>query len=100
MTVLTRGGVMQVLKRESAMTARKNLGRLLEEAYYRGDEIVIERAGKPMAVIISFAEFEEFKQQRKKDFEILGKVRAKNQGNKPEKVEIAVDSAISEIRKG
>ncbi|OIO87534.1 MAG: hypothetical protein AUK32_03700 [Candidatus Aquicultor secundus] len=91
---------MQVLKRESAMTARKNLGRLLEEAYYRGDEIVIERAGKPMAVIISFAEFEEFKQQRKKDFEILGKVRAKNQGNKPEKVEIAVDSAISEIRKG
>ena len=89
-----------MLKRESAMTARKNLGRLLEEAYYRGDEIVIERAGKPMAVIISFAEFEEFKQQRKKDFEILGKVRAKNQGNKPEKVEIAVDSAISEIRKG
>ena len=91
---------MQVLKRESAMTARKNFGRLLEEAYYRGDEIIIERAGKPMAVIISFAEFEEFKQQREKDFEILGKIRDKNQAIKPEEVETAVESAISEIRKG
>ncbi|MDI6715451.1 MAG: hypothetical protein QME63_00695 [Actinomycetota bacterium] len=66
----------------------------------RGDEIVIERAGKPMAIIISFAEFEEFKKQREKDSEILGKVRAKNQGIKPEEVETAVESAISKIRKG
>lgn len=91
---------MQVEKKENAMTARKNFGRLMEEAHYRGDEIVVERAGKPMVAIISYAEFQEFKQQRKKDFEILDKIRTKNQGMKPEEVEAAVESAISEIRKG
>ncbi len=91
---------MQVLKKENAMTARKNFGRLMEEAHYRGDEIVVERAGKPMVAIISYAEFQEFKQQRSKDFEILDKIRAKNKGVKPEEVEKAVQSAISEIRKG
>lgn len=91
---------MQVLKKENAMTARKNFGRLMEEAHYRGDEIVVERAGKPMVAIISYAEFQEFKQQRAKDFEILDKIRARNKGVKPEEVEKAVESAISEIRKG
>lgn len=91
---------MQVLKKENAMTARKNFGRLMEEAHYRGDEIVVERAGKPMVAIISYAEFQEFKQQRAKDFEILDRIRAKNQDVKPEEVEKAVESAISEIRKG
>ncbi len=32
--------------------ARKRPGEILESVYYRGDEIVIERAGKPMAVVI------------------------------------------------
>jgi prevent-host-death family protein len=91
---------MQVLKKENAMTARKNFGRLMEEAHYRGDEIVVERAGKPMVAIISYAEFQEFKQQRAKDFEILDRIRAKNKGVKPEEVEKAVEEAISEIRKG
>jgi len=91
---------MQVLKKENAMTARKNFGRLMEEAYYRGDEIIVERAGKPMVAIISYAEFQEFKQQRAKDFEILDRIRAKNKGVKPEEVEKAVEEAISEIRKG
>lgn len=91
---------MQVLKKENAMTARKNFGRLMEEAHYRGDEIVVERAGKPMVAIISYAEFQEFKQQRAKDFEILDRIRAKNKGVKPEEVEKIVEEAISKIRKG
>jgi prevent-host-death family protein len=91
---------MQVQKTENAMTARKNFGRIMEEAHYRGDEIVVERAGKPMVVIISYAEFQEYKQQREKDFEILNQIRAKNQNVNPVEVETAVETAIAEIRKG
>ncbi len=36
----------------SAQAARQRLGELLEGVYYRGDEVVIERAGKPMGVVI------------------------------------------------
>lgn len=39
-------------RRISAVEARKRLGDILESVHYRGDEVVIERAGKPMAVVI------------------------------------------------
>jgi prevent-host-death family protein len=35
----------------SALDARRRLGELLESVYHRGDEVIIERAGKPMAVV-------------------------------------------------
>lgn len=36
----------------SAMEARRKLGELLEGVYYRGDEVIIERGGKPMAAVL------------------------------------------------
>ena len=35
----------------SAYTARVNFGELLNEVYYKGEEIVVERKGKPMVKI-------------------------------------------------
>ena len=35
-------------KRIPAMTARENFGELLEEVFYKGDEVVVERTEKPM----------------------------------------------------
>ena len=39
-------------KTVSAQQARNNLGALLNMVYYQGAEIIIERAGKPMAKLI------------------------------------------------
>lgn len=38
-------------KRISAFTARTNLGRILNEVYYRGSEFIVERFGAPVAQI-------------------------------------------------
>ena len=46
------------------MTARKNLGELLEGVYYRGDEVIVERAGKPMGVLIPIAQYERIERLR------------------------------------
>jgi prevent-host-death family protein len=54
----------RMTKRISAMTARKNLGELLESVYYRGDEIIVERAGKPMGVLIPLSEYKKIERQR------------------------------------
>ena len=35
----------------SALKARRNLGELINRAYYRGEETVIEKKGKPVAKI-------------------------------------------------
>ena len=83
----------------TALNARKNLGQLLEETFYRGDEFIIERAGKPMAVLISVQEFERLQKQRDEDFAVFDQVRAKVVDAAPDEVEKMVGEALAEIRK-
>ncbi len=42
----------------SAIEARRNLGELLEGVFYRGDEIIVERAGKPMAMLVPIERYQ------------------------------------------
>lgn len=42
------------MKTISAYNARTNFGELLNEIYYRGEEIVVEKMGKTVAVMIPF----------------------------------------------
>ncbi len=86
-------------KPTTAIKARQNLGQLLEEAFYRGDEFIIERAGKPMAVLISVQEFERMQQQREMDFALLDELRTKAGKPEPGKVELDVEEAVRAIRK-
>ena len=51
-------------KRINAMTIRKNLGEVLEGVYYRGDEVIVERGGKPMGVLIPISQYDRIKQFR------------------------------------
>ena len=64
-----------MMKTTTAIKARQNLGQLLEEAFYQGDEFIIERAGKPMAVIVPVQEFKRWQEQREKDLGIFDEVR-------------------------
>lgn len=88
-----------MIKTTNALAARKNFGQLLEEAYYRGDEIIIERAGKPMAVIVSIEEFENWQIEREQDFAILDEIRSKTKRVSSEKIEATVAEAIKAVRK-
>ena len=47
-----------------AMAVRKNFGEILESVYYRNDEVIIERAGKPMGVLIPMALYHKLERQR------------------------------------
>ena len=42
----------------SAFKARQNLGQILDEARYQGSRFLVERAGKPMAVVVGIEEWE------------------------------------------
>lgn len=86
-------------KTTTAIKARQNLGQLLEEAFYRGDEFIIERAGKPMAVLISVQEFERWQKQREKDLAIFDEIRAKAGNPELDEVEKSVQEVLVEIRK-
>lgn len=88
-----------MIKTTNALAARKNFGQLLEEAYYRGDEIIIERAGKPMAVIVSIEEFENWQTERERDFAVLDKIIERTKDIPAKKIATLVDEAVKAVRK-
>ena len=83
----------------TALDARRRLGELLESVYLRGDEVVIERAGKPMAVVIPAARYENLEQNRKRLFEMIDKVHERNRDVPDDEIAAEVDEAVREVRK-
>lgn len=85
-------------RRISAVEARKRLGEILESVYYRGDEVVIERAGKPMAVVIPAERYEAMERDRERLFELIEKNWERNKDVSYEEIEREVQQAIEEVR--
>jgi prevent-host-death family protein len=83
----------------SAQAARQRLGELLEGVFYRGDEVVIERAGKPMGVVISPQRYAAIEAARERFWSAIDEIREQNRGVDPEQVERDVEAAIAEVRR-
>src|SRR4029450_5286970 len=90
--------VDEMVKKVTALKARKNLGQLLEEVYYRGDQYVIERAGKPMAAIVPLWHLEEGLKPRERLFGMVDEVRQRQQDVTPEVIEEDIQEAMRTIR--
>ena len=87
-----------VIKKVSALKARQNLGQLLEEVYYKGDQYVIERAGKPMAAVVPVWQLEEWQRRRERFFGAVEELQQQNQEVEPEVIEQEVRKAIRAVR--
>jgi prevent-host-death family protein len=82
----------------SAVEARKRLGEVLEGVYYRGDEVIIERAGKPMAVVIPSSRYEVLERNRERLMELIQMNWEKNKDVPSEEIEREIELAIREVR--
>jgi len=82
----------------SAVEARKRLGEILESVYYRGDEVIIERAGKPMAVVIPSSRYAILEQDRERLMELIQMNWEKNKDVPSELIEREIERAIREVR--
>ena len=89
---------MDVVKKVNALKARQNLGQLLEEVYYRGDHYIIERAGKPMAAVVTVWQFEEWQQHREQFFAMIDAVHARNAEVPTEVIEQEIAEAVHAVR--
>ncbi len=85
-------------KKVNALKARKNLGQLLEEVYYKGDQYVIERAGRPMAAVVPIWQLEEWQKRRERFFGMVEELWQKNKKVKPEVIEREVQEAVRTVR--
>ena len=80
------------------MEARKRLGELLESVYYRGDEVVIERAGKVMGVVIPARRYEALERDREWLFKFIDDLHEFNRHVPPGVIEAEIEAAIAEVR--
>ncbi len=54
-------------KTVSASEAKNRFGSLLRQVADQGEEVIVERQGKPRAVILSFAEYERIQARREQE---------------------------------
>lgn len=87
-----------MLKKVSAMKARQNFGQVMNEVSLKGDDYVIERAGKPLVAIISMEKYQILRKEREETLRTLDKVWGKMKGEKPEMVESMIGEAVKSAR--
>lgn len=87
-----------MVKKVAAMKVRDNLGQLLDEVYYRGDEVVIERAGKAMAVLVPVGRYEQYQRERQKRFKILDQIKAKTRRIPAKRLDATIAEAVRASR--
>lgn len=87
-------------KELTALKMRGNLGEVLEEVYYKGQEFIIKRGKKPMAVLIPLDEFDSYKRQRREEMSIFDRIRSKAKAGAAKDVEADIEEVINAVRKG
>ena len=91
--------LLTVIKKINALKARQQLGELLEGVYYKGDQYIIERAGKPMAAVVPLWQLEEWQQRRAEFFAKVEALWEKNKDVAPEVIEQEIEEAVRTVRK-
>jgi prevent-host-death family protein len=68
-----------MIKKISAIKARHNLGQIMNEVSLRGEDYIIERAGKPLVAVIPIEKYKQIQEEKKEFFDWVDEVRAKNE---------------------
>ncbi len=88
-----------MVKKITAVKARQNLGQIMNEVSLLGDDYMIERAGKPLAVIISVDKYRSIQAKRQEATGRLDRIREKMGDTDPDAVEKLVNEAVRRGRK-
>jgi prevent-host-death family protein len=91
---------MAMYRRISALKARQNLGQVMNEVALRGDEYIIERAGKPLVAIIPVEKYQSMQEELEGFFESLGEMRANVKKEDSNVMDSLINEAVKSYRKG
>ncbi len=81
-----------------AMTVRRRLGELLNEVQYRGDSILVTKAGKPVAAIIDIELFNRLRLLDREFDRLAEQLQGAYRDESPERVAADVDEALASVR--
>jgi len=85
-------------KRWSAKDARSKFSDLLGTVNYGGEEVIIERSGRPVAAVIPVPVYERLVAERQTRFEVIERVRSRLPKTSIEAIEADVREAVAKVR--
>ena len=86
-------------KRISALKVRQNLGQVMNEVALRGDEYIIERAGKPLVAIIPIEKYRAMQAEVDVFYQSLSEMGASTKDEDSSTMERLIDEAVRAYRK-
>ena len=86
-------------RRVRADTVPGQLSQILDDVAERGDEIVIERAGHPVAVVIPLDRYRQIEAKRADLWRMIDELWEQNKEVDPMEVEREIDAAVREVRR-
>ncbi|HEY64222.1 MAG TPA: type II toxin-antitoxin system Phd/YefM family antitoxin [Caldilineae bacterium] len=82
-----------------AYEARRKFGQLIEEAFYKKDSFIVERSGRPMAVIVPIDAYQRWKRLAKERvFLMLEEVWRRTEDIPEEVLEKEIEQALERLR--
>ena len=86
------------VRRMSAREARANFSELLGLVYYTNEPVLVERKGRPFAVMISPEQYETMRKEIERAWTTLDRVQAVNADKDPDAVLRDVTAAVEAVR--
>lgn len=86
------------VQRMSAREARANFSDLLGRVFYTREPVIIEKKGRPFAVVISPEDYDAFQKQREKGFLAIDELRARNSDKDADAVQRDVTAVVEDVR--
>lgn len=84
-------------KKVAAFSARRNFGSLIEDVSVNGDKVIVERHGKPVAVVVPVELYEQWKAAREHFFEMV-ELAANNANLSPDEADRIAAEAVAAVR--
>ena len=87
-----------MIREAPAMTVRQNLGELLNEVQYRHGNVLITKAGKPVAALVDIAMFTRLRKLDEEFDRMRIELAQAFAGMTEKAVEALVDEAVKDVR--
>jgi prevent-host-death family protein len=89
---------MTTPRRMSARDARANFSDLLGLVHFTKEPVIVEKKGRPYAVVISLEDFAKLEAEREKAFAVIDRVRNRNADKEPAGVLRDVTEEVEAVR--
>ena len=87
-----------VVKRYSSREARANFSEILGMVYYTKEPVIVEKKGKPYAVLISPEQYDAMEKAEQRTWQLIDQLREQNADADPEDILADVTAEVEAVR--